>query len=285
MVVLHTASAGYFRTMGIPVTRGRDFTERDTLSAPPVLIVNEALARQHFPNEDPIGKRMAPGFSTIPVSDDDSGMREIVGVVADVKHGSLQGAAQPEIYFAQSQMPMSAMTAVVRAAGDPRALQRSVRGVVQSLDANAPVYAVRTVAEVLDRSVATPRFNTVLLGLFAAVALILTMVGLYGVISCSVSENTQQIGIRVALGAQRSHVFKLVVGQGVILALSGVVIGLGAAYGLTRLMSSLLFGVESTDPWTFSGVALLLLSVAAVACYLPARRAMNVDPMVALRYE
>ena len=203
---------------------------------------------------------MAPGFSTIPVRDDDSGMREIVGVVADVKHGSLQGAAQPEIYFAQSQMPMSAMTVVVRASGDPRALQRSVRGVVQSLDANAPVYAVRTVEEVLNRSVATPRFNTVLLGLFAAVALILTMVGLYGVISCSVSENTQQIGIRVALGAQRSHVFKLIVGQGVILAVCGVVIGLGAAYGLTRLMSSLLFGVESTDPWTFSGVAVLLLS-------------------------
>ena len=285
MVLIHMAAPGYFKTMGIPVKRGRDFTERDTLSAPPVLIVNEALARQHFPNEDPIGKRMAPGFSTIPVRDDDSGMREIVGVVADVKHGSLQGAAQPEIYFAQSQMPMSAMTVVVRASGDPRALQRSVRGVVQSLDANAPVYAVRTVEEVLNRSVATPRFNTVLLGLFAAVALILTMVGLYGVISCSVSENTQQIGIRVALGAQRSDVFKLIVGQGVILAICGVVIGLGAAYGLTRLMSSLLFGVESTDPWTFSGVAVLLLCVAAVACYLPARRAMNVDPMVALRCE
>lgn len=285
MVVLHMASPGYFKTMGIPVKRGRDFTERDTLSAPPVLIVNEALARQSFPNEDPIGKRMAPGFSTIPVRDDDSGMREIVGVVADVKHGSLQGAAQPEIYFPQSQMPMSAMTVVVRASGDPRALQQSVGGVVQSLDRDAPVYAVRTVEEVLNRSVATPRFNTVLLGLFAAVALILTLVGLYGVISCSVSENTQQIGIRVALGAQRSHVFKLIVGQGMILAMCGVMIGLGAAYGLTRLMSSLLFGVEPTDPWTFSGVALLLLSVAAVACYLPARRAMNVDPTVALRSE
>jgi len=285
MVLLHIAAPGYFKTMGIPVKRGRDFTERDTLSAPPVLIVNEALARQHFPNEDPIGKRMAPGFSTIPVRDDDSGMREIVGVVADVKHGSLQGAAQPEIYFAQSQMPMSAMTVVVRATGDPRALQRSVRGVVQSLDANAPVYAVRTVEEVLNRSVATPRFNTVLLGLFAAVALILTMVGLYGVISCSVSENTQQIGIRVALGAQRSHVFKLIVGQGMTLAMCGVVIGLGAAYGLTRLMSSLLFGVGSTDPWTFGVVAVLLLCVAALACYLPARRATKVDPMVALRSE
>jgi putative ABC transport system permease protein len=182
-------------------------------------------------------------------------------------------------------MPMSAMTVVVRAAGDPRALQRSVRAVVQSLDTNAPVYAVRTVEEVLHRSIATPRFNTLLLGVFAAVALILTMVGLYGVVSCSVSERTQQIGIRVALGAQRSDVLRLIVGQGAILAGSGVAIGLAAAYGLTRLMSSLLFGVESTDPWTFSGVAVLLLCVAVVACYLPARRAMNVDPMVALRSE
>jgi putative ABC transport system permease protein len=198
--------------------------------------------------------------------------------VADVKHQNLQGASRPEIYFAQSQMPMSAMTAVVRTAGDPRALQRAVRGVVQSLDKNAPVYTVRTVEEILDRSVATPRFNTMLLGLFAAIALILTAVGLYGVISCSVSENTQQISIRVALGAQRSDVFRLIIGQGVMLTIAGVVIGLGAAYGLTRLMSSLLFGVAPTDPWTFTGVAVLLVCVATLACYLPARRAMQVDP-------
>lgn len=284
-VVIHMAGPEYFKTMGIPIVKGREFTDRDHLSSAPVLIINEALARQYFANDDPIGKRIAPGFSTLPVRDDDSGMREVVGVVADVKHQNLQGAPQPEIYFAQSQMPMSAMTVVVRTAGDPRALQRAVRGVVQSLDRNAPVYTVRTVEEILDRSVATPRFNTLLIGLFAAVALILTMVGLYGVISCSVSENTQQIGIRVALGAQRSDVFKLIVGQGVMLTIAGVVIGLGAAFGLTRLMSSLLFGVGSTDPWTFTGVAVLLLLVAATACYLPARRAMKVDPMVALRHD
>lgn len=160
-----------------------------------------------------------------------------------------------------------------------------MRSVVQSLDRNAPVYGVRTVGDILDRSVATPRFNTLLMGLFAAVALVLTMVGLYGVISCSVSENTQQIGIRVALGAQRRDIFTLIAGQGVMLAIAGVAIGLGAAYGLTRLMSSLLFGVGSTDPGTFTGVAVLLLCVAAVAWYLPARRAMNVDPMVALRQD
>jgi putative ABC transport system permease protein len=284
-VVIHMAGPEYFKTMGIPIVRGRDFTERDDLSAPPVLIVNEALARQYFPNENPIGKRVAPGFSTLQVHDDDTGMREIVGVVADVKHQTLQGAAQPEIYFAQSQMPMPAMTVVVRTAGDPRALQRAVRGVVRALDKNAPVYTVRTVEEILDRSVATPRFNTLLSGVFAAVALILTMVGLYGVISCSVSENTQQIGIRIALGAQRSDVLRLIVGQGVTLTIIGVVLGLGTAFGLTRVMSSLLFGVGSTDPWTFAGVAVLLMCVAAGACYLPARRAMNVDPMVALRHE
>jgi putative ABC transport system permease protein len=177
------------------------------------------------------------------------------------------------------------MTVVVRASGDPRALQQSMRGVVQSLDADAPVYAIRTVEELLNRSVATPRFNTLLLGLFAAVALILTTVGLYGVIACSVSENTQQIGIRMALGAQRSDVFRLIVGQGVALTIGGVAIGLAAAYALTRLMSSLLFGVGATDPWTFGGVAVLLIGVASIACYVPARRAMNVDPMVALRYE
>ena len=284
-VVIHMAGPDYFKTMRIPVVWGRDFTERDDLNATPVLIVNEALARQYFPNEDPIGKRLAPGFSTLPVRDDESGMREIVGVVADVKHQNLQGAPQPEIYFAQSQMPISAMTVVVRTAGDPRALRHAVRGVVQSLDKHAPVYTVRTIEEILARSVATPRFNTLLLGLFAAVALILTTVGLYGVISCSVSENTQQIGIRMALGAQRRDVFSLIVGQGVLLTVAGVVIGLGAAFGLTRLMSSLLFGVGSTDAATFTGVAALLMFVAGVACYVPARRAMNVDPIVALRQE
>jgi putative ABC transport system permease protein len=285
MVVIHMAGPEYFKTMGIPIARGRDFTDRDDLGAPKVLIVNEALARQYFPNEDPIGKRVAPGFSTLPVSDDESGMREIVGVVADVKHSTLQGATPPEIYFPQSQMPMSAMTMVVRAAGDPRALQREVRAVVQSLDRNAPVYTVRTVEEILDRSVATPRFNTLLIGLFAVVALILTLVGLYGVMSCAVSENTQQIGIRMALGAQRRDVLRVIMGQGMLLTMAGVVIGLGAAFGLTRLMSSLLFGIGSTDPWTFASVAVLLLGVAAAACYLPARRAMNVDPVVALRQE
>jgi putative ABC transport system permease protein len=282
--VIHMVDPEYFRTMGTPLVKGRAFTERDDLNSAPVLIINSALARQHFPNEDPVGKRIAPGFSTVPV-DDEPGMHEIVGVVADVKHQNLQAPAQPEIYFAQAQMPMSAMTVVIRAPGDARALQNAVRGVVQSLDKNAPVYSIRTVEELVGRSVATPRFNTLLLGLFAGVALLLTAVGLYGVISYSVAQNTQQIGIRVALGAQTGNVFRLIVGQGTRLTLVGVVVGLGAAYGLTRLMSSLLYGVAATDPWTFVGVAVLLMFVAFIACYLPARRATRIDPVVALRYE
>jgi putative ABC transport system permease protein len=249
-----------------------------------MLIINEALARKHFPNEDPIGKRIAPGFSSVPITEE-TGRREVVGVVCDVKHQNLQGPAQPEIFFAQAQMPMSAMTVVARTAADPSGLAGAVRDVVRSLDKDAPVYGVRTVEELLGRSVATPRFNTLMLGLFASVALILTAVGLYGVISCSVSQSTHEIGIRVALGAQSSDVLKLVVGQGLMLTLMGVAIGLIGAYLLTRLMESLLFGVEATDPATFACVSLLLFAVAALACYIPARRATKVDPMVALRYE
>jgi putative ABC transport system permease protein len=173
----------------------------------------------------------------------------------------------------------------MRAAADTSALHNAVRSVVQSLDKNAPVYNIRTVEELIGRSVATPRFNTLLLGLFAGVALILTAVGLYGVISYSVAQNTQQIGIRVALGAQAGSVFKLIVGQGTRLTLIGVAIGLGAAYLLTRLLANLLYGVTATDPWTFVGVSVVLMFVAFIACYLPARRATRIDPVVALRYE
>jgi len=282
--IIHSVGPEYFRTMGIPIVKGREFTERDDLNSPPVLIINEALARKHFPNEDPLGKRIAPGFSSVPVTGED-GMREVVGVVADVKHQNLQGPAQPEIYFAQAQMPMSAMTVVARVMSDPRGLVNAARDVVHSLDRNAPVYGVRTLEEILGRSVGATRFNTLLLGLFAAVALILTAVGIYGVISCSVSQSTHEIGIRVALGAQASDVIKLIVGQGMLLTLVGVVTGLVAAYGLTRLMSNLLYAVTGADPLTFILAPLLLAAVAWLACYLPARRATKVDPMVALRNE
>jgi putative ABC transport system permease protein len=282
--VIHSVGPEYFRAMSIQLVKGREFTEQDDLSSPRVLIINEALARMRFPNEDPIGKRITPGFSSVPITGDD-GRREVVGVVADIKHHSLQGPPQPEIFFAQAQMPMSTTSVVARASSDPRALVNAARDVVQSLDPNAPVYGVRTVEELLGRSVGAPRFNMLLLGLFAAVALILTAVGIYGVISCSVSQSTHEIGIRVALGAQASDVIKLIVGQGMLLTLVGVVIGLVAAYGLTRFMSNLLYAVTVTDPLTFILAPLMVASVAWLACYIPARRATKVDPMIALRRE
>ena len=282
--IIHMAGPEYFRTMGIPLVKGREFTEQDDLNSSPVLIINEALARQCFPNDNAIGQLIAPGFRTVPIAEE-HGWFEIIGVVADVKHRSLSVTPEPEIYFAQAQMPIGTMTVVARTANDPHSLMNAARGVVQSLDKNAPVYGLRTVEELISRSVAAPRFNTLLLGLFAAVALILTMVGLYGVISCAVSQATHEIGIRMALGAQTSDVMKLVLMQGITLTVVGLVIGLSAAFGLTRLMSKMLFGVQPTDPLTFVVISLLLLGVTLVACYLPARRATRVDPMVALRYE
>jgi len=282
--VIHSVSPDYFRTMGIQIITGREFTERDDLNSPPVLIINETLARRYLSNENPIGKRIRPGFSTIPVNDE-NGRREVVGVVADVKHHNLEDAAQPEIYFAQAQMPLSTMTVVARTSSEPLALIDAAREAVKSLDNNAPVYSIRTAAELLGRSVASPRFNTLLLGLFASVALILTAVGLFGLISCSVTQSTREIGVRVALGAQRSDILRLVVGHGLVLTIVGLALGLTGAYALSRLLKSLLFGVSATDPLTYIVVSLLLLLTTLVACFLPARRATKVDPMVALRYE
>jgi putative ABC transport system permease protein len=279
--VIHSAGPGYFRTMGIPLLKGRDFTDHDDMKSAPVIIVNETLAKKFFPNGDALGKRIRPGFSPIGKYP----MREIVGVVGDVKHQGLKGAAAVEFYYAQAQMPVNSMTLVVRTSGDPHALVAPVRKEVQAMDANAPVFAVVTADEYMSRSVASTRFNMTLLAAFAAVALLLTAVGLYGVISFSVSQSTREIGIRIALGARTWDVLKLVIGQGMVLTIAGVVIGLAAAYWLTRLMSSLLFGVRATDSVTFASVSLLLLAVAALACYVPARRASKVDPMVALRYE
>jgi len=274
---------GYFRTMGIAQIKGRDFTDRDQHKSPQVIIVSETFARQFFPGEDPLGKRIKPGISTF--ENDKPQMREIVGVVADVKNLSLGAEPKPAFYEPHAQVPFSQMTVVLQTKSDPHSLITAVTNEVNSMDRELPVFGTKTMDEYLSASVAAPRFNTTLLAIFAAVALVLTIVGLYGVMSYSVAQRTNEIGIRMALGAQTSDVLSLIVRQGFKLVLLGLAIGLFGAFWLMRVIASLLFGVTAKDPLTFAAVAGLLAAVALLACYLPARRAARVDPMVALRYE
>jgi len=279
---LRVVRQGYFSTMGIPLVQGRDFDARDTLLGNQVVIINETLARRHFPGQNPIGRRINPSFAV-----DQRGIqwREIVGIVKDVHHASLNEGADEESYVPHAQAPNNTITMVARTGNDPKNLIASVRREVAALDSELPVFNVRTLEETLSRSVAQPRFNTLLLATFAAVALLLTAIGLYGVIAYSVAQRTHEFGIRLALGAGARNVLMLVIGQGMKLALIGVGIGLVGALALTRLMANFLFGIGTSDPLTFAGIALLLLFTALLACYIPARRATKVDAMVALRYE
>jgi putative ABC transport system permease protein len=274
---------GYFQTMGIPQIKGRNFTDRDQHKTSQVIIVSETFARQFFPGEDPIGKRIKPGISTF--EDEKSQMREIVGVVGDVKNQSLALDPKPAFYVPHSQVPFSQMVVVLKTSTEPQSLIPTVTKEVASMDKELPVFGAKTLDEYLAASIAAPRFNTTLLAIFASVALVLTIVGLYGVMSYSVAQRTNEIGIRMALGAQTRDVLSMIVRQGLLLVLLGLAIGLAGAFGLMKLISSLLFGVTTKDPWTFAAVAGLLAAVALLACYLPARRATKVDPMEALRYE
>ncbi|MFP5264398.1 MAG: ABC transporter permease [Blastocatellia bacterium] len=276
--IFHANSPGYFQTMGIPLLKGRDFTEQDVEKAPPVLIINETMARQHFADQDPIGKTMIVGYGE-PVP------REIVGVVGDVKHVGLAKDLRVETYSPHAQTPLPFATLVVRSTADTASLLAAIRRAVQEVDKDQPVANVRTMRERISNSIAQPRFYTLLLSTFAVVALVLAAVGIYGVLSYSVTQRTREIGIRMALGADRRDIVKLVVGQGMAPAVVGVGIGLAAAFALTRFMASLLFAVDATDPLAFAAISLLLTAVALVACYIPARRATKVDPTVALRYE
>jgi putative ABC transport system permease protein len=273
-------SPDYFRAMGIPVRRGRAFGEQDKSNAPPVVIINETFARRFFRGEDPVGQRIIPGEGRTPVT------REIVGVVGDVRHAGLDAETTPEYYIPYEQASVDHLTVVARAtSGNPEGLAGALRGVIRSMDREQPVYNVRPMAQLLDDSLARRRFNTTLLVCFSALALLLASIGIYGVMSYSVAQRTREIGIRLALGARARDVLRLVLRQGLALALAGVGAGLLASYLLTRLMSSMLYGVSATDPLVFGAGVLMLLFIALLACLVPARRATQVDPMVALRYE
>ena len=273
-------SPDYFRAMSIPLRKGRAFSDRDKTDAPPVVIINETFARRFFPGEDPIGKGIIPGEGKGNVP------REIVGVVGDVRHAALDVETTPEYYVPYEQANVVHLTVVARtASANPMSMAAPLQAAIKSVDKEQPVYNVRAMTQLLEESVARRRFNMTLLGTFALLALLLASIGIYGVMSYSVEQRTREIGIRIALGAQIKDVLKLILKQGMTLTLFGLALGLLVAFFITKLMASLLYGVSATDPLIFGGVALMLLCVALLACYIPARRAAKVDPNVALRYE
>ncbi len=276
---LRVVSSDYFRTMGVPLLAGRAFSdELDTLNSPPALIINETFARKYFPGEDPVGRRIQ--LFTL-----SSNWHEIVGVIKDVKLTGLDAPATPEVYQSDLQSGVWMFSLVVRSTLPLREIEKMVRAEAAALDKELPTFNVRTMEQAISTSVAPRRFIMMLIGLFAALALMLTAVGIYGVVSFSVSQQTREIGIRIALGAPRRTVLGHVLRQGTVVALVGIAIGLAGSFGLTRLIANQLFGVSATDPTTFVIVATLLMLVTLTACYLPARRATKVDPMAALRHE
>lgn len=268
----------YFKTMRVNMLKGRDFTAQDTKQSPPVVIINEAMARQFWPNEDALGKR-------IKIDYDQGVAREVIGIASDVKNFGLDTAPKPEMYVSQIQFPFQGTFLVARSNGDPKSLSAPITQVISSVDKDQPIYNVKTMEDIVNNSLARQRFNMLLMTCFAMVAAILAAVGLYGVMAYSVSQRTHELGIRMALGAQRGDILKLIVGHGLMLAAIGVAIGLFGAFALTRVIESLLFGISTTDPTTFGVIALLLVFVSLLSSFIPARRATKVDPMIALRYE
>ncbi|HZH32238.1 MAG TPA: ABC transporter permease [Pyrinomonadaceae bacterium] len=273
----NVVSANYFKTLGIPLLQGRDFGAADTANAPGVVIINEEFARRYFPGASPLGKRVR--------TDSEGPYSEIIGVAKNAKYRGLREEPLPFFYTPLAQSSMSSMALFVRTDGDPLAVLPSVRAELKNLNKNLTLFQINTFSAHLASALSADRMIAVLLGVFGVAALLLAAVGLYGVMSYAVARRTHEIGVRMALGAQRGDIIKLVLWQGMALLLVGSVVGLAAAFALTRLISSLLFGVSATDPVTFVGITLLLGGVAMLACYLPARRATKVDPMVALRYE
>ena len=271
----------YFETLGVRILKGRGFTEQDKADAPPVIMVNETLAKKYWANGDALGKRMR---FTGPFDKVKNPWLEVIGIVQDVKH-ELNLAVTPDFYLPHAQDPWRSMVLVAKTKVEPKGLAADLRQQVWSLDKDQPVFDLRTMEEVRSLSVSLYSFSSVSLGIFAAIAVLLAAIGIYGVMSYAVMQRTQEIGIRMALGARAADVLKLVVRNGMYLALVGVVVGLAGAFALTRLLTSLLFGVTPTDMPTFALVTVGLLLVALLACYIPARRATKVDPLVALRYE
>ena len=276
-VMFNTAMPNYFETMGIPLLRGRTFGNEDQLNSPTALVVNQTMANRFWPNQEPLGKQIK--FV------EDNSVGTIVGIVGDAKHFLLEEEQRPQLYVAFSQSPGIFATLVMRTSVEPLSLSEQVRQAVWKVDPDQPMWKIRTVEFLVDRSVADRKFLMALMGIFAGLALVLTIVGLYGVITYLVNQRTQEIGIRMALGAQVRQILAMVLKQGMLLVLSGVALGLIASWLLTRLIARLLFQVSATDPIAFIGISMLLVVVALLACYLPARRATRVDPLQALRHE
>ena len=278
------ASPGYFATIGTPLLRGRDFSDTDSLNSPHVTIINSSMAKRYYHGEDPIGKQVGVATTKIP-------MRTIIGVVADMKHASLREEPAPEMFVPYTQNEirvwpsMQTMQFAVRTRTDETAVAESVRQAVQAVDPDLPVAKLTSLSILVDRSMTADRFSVLLVGSFGMLALILASIGMYGVISYSVMQRTPEIGVRMAMGAKRIQIFLMILRQASYLAVAGIIIGLIVALAATRLMTRFLYGVQPTDPMTFAAVSLLLMLVAFFACYVPARRAMKVDPMIALRYE
>jgi len=278
MVSFNSVTPDYFTTMNIPLRQGRLFADYDTMTTRPVAIVNEMTASRFWPDENPLGKKLKTRFSG-------QDFLEVVGVVGDTRQTGLEAEVKPEVFVASTQRPWFFMTFVARVVGDPSAIAAAARNRVWDVDRDIPVYELTTLEQRRSDSLAQRRFNMFLLASFAILALLLATVGIYGVMSYAVTRRTREIGVRMALGATAGNVLRLFIGQGMTLVAIGIALGLAGAWALTRVMANLLFGVKATDPLTFSGVALLLSITALLACYLPARRATKVDPLLALRNE
>jgi putative ABC transport system permease protein len=276
---IHMVSADYFRTMGIRLVAGRWFTERDTAESPRVMVISETMARQFWPGTNPVGQRVTMKDWGPPL------MGTIVGVVGDVKLDGLEAATRPALYWPYTQFNGLFNSVVVRTDAAPKAIVPALKAAIWSINGEQTIASIETMDQILADQFVARRFNLGLLGAFAGLALLLSSLGIYGVLAQAVQQRTQEIGIRMALGAERGDALKLVLSQGLTLSLVGIAIGIAGSFGLMRLMSNLLFGVRVTDPAAFVGAAVLLTTVALAACWIPARRAMRVDPMVALRHE